>query len=170
MAPIGVILMEHVKNNIYLQDKDGFIGRKNLLILRWKPWTSAGVCNLYMLNVKFWFKQWSAWKPFISQRWCSQLTVLNLWTWWYLHLQSDQRLLHIWKNSCDVRNFFRTFSIQHIPTAKNTMTDKLTHGARNLPYAIIYVDLVFPKWLTDLESVVNKKRVIIYILTILNLL
>ena len=38
------------------------------------------------------------------------------------------------------------------------MTDKLIHGARNLSYAIIYVDSVFPKWLTGLESIVNKKE------------
>ena len=33
------------------------------------------------------------------------------------------------------------------------MVDKLARGAKNLSYAMVYVDLVSPRWLSDPEFV-----------------
>ena len=50
------------------------------------------------------------------------------------------------------KEFFHPLTIQHIPRAQNKMADKLARGARNQPYAIVYVDSIFSRWLLDHES------------------
>jgi len=43
------------------------------------------------------------------------------------------------------KEYFSTFTIQHIPRAQNTMADKLARGARTQPSAMVYVDSVLSK-------------------------
>ncbi|CDY39338.1 BnaC05g10410D [Brassica napus] len=50
------------------------------------------------------------------------------------------------------KEFFHPLTIQYIPRAQNTMADKLARGARNQPAAMVYVDLIPPRWLLDHES------------------
>ena len=50
------------------------------------------------------------------------------------------------------KEFFQTFSLQHIQRAKNIMADKLARGAWNLSSAMVYVDSISSRWPTDLES------------------
>ncbi|KAL0695279.1 hypothetical protein Bca4012_062459 [Brassica carinata] len=50
------------------------------------------------------------------------------------------------------KEFFQTFTIQHIPRGKNTTADQLARGAHNLPSAMVYVDSVLPRWLSDQDS------------------
>lgn len=49
------------------------------------------------------------------------------------------------------KEFFLNFTIQHIPRAQNTLADKLARGARTSPSAMVYVDSVPPRWLSDQE-------------------
>ncbi|XP_056860265.1 uncharacterized protein LOC130508669 [Raphanus sativus] len=46
------------------------------------------------------------------------------------------------------KTFFPNFTIRHIPRAHNTMADKLAHGARSSPSAMLYVDSIPPVWLS----------------------
>ena len=50
------------------------------------------------------------------------------------------------------KEFFSDFLYPTYPKGKNKMMDKLARGARKIPSAMVYVDSVPPKWLTDLES------------------
>ncbi|XP_056859997.1 uncharacterized protein LOC130508482 [Raphanus sativus] len=47
------------------------------------------------------------------------------------------------------KTFFPNFKIRHIPRAQNTMADKLAHGARSSPSAMLYVDSIPPVWLSE---------------------
>lgn len=50
------------------------------------------------------------------------------------------------------KEYFSTFTIQHIPRAQNTMADKLARGARTQPSAMVYVDSDLPRWFSAQES------------------
>ncbi|XP_048615605.1 uncharacterized protein LOC125588344 [Brassica napus] len=50
------------------------------------------------------------------------------------------------------KEYFPTFTIQHIPRAQNTMADKLARGARTQPSVMVYVDSIPPRWLSAQES------------------
>ncbi|XP_048623703.1 uncharacterized protein LOC125592528 [Brassica napus] len=50
------------------------------------------------------------------------------------------------------KEFFLNFTIQHIPRALNTLADKLARGDRTSPSAMVYVDSVSPRWLSDQRS------------------
>ena len=50
------------------------------------------------------------------------------------------------------KEFFHPLTIQHIPRAQNPMADELARGVWNQPYAMVYVDSISPRWLSDQES------------------
>ena len=50
------------------------------------------------------------------------------------------------------KELFHNFTIQHIPRAQNILADKLVRGARTSPSAMVYVDSISPRWLSDQES------------------
>ena len=50
------------------------------------------------------------------------------------------------------KEYFPTFTIQHVPKAQNTIADKLARGAMTQPSALVYVDSVPPRWLSVPES------------------
>ena len=49
------------------------------------------------------------------------------------------------------KELFLNFTIQHIPRAQNTLADKLARGARTSLFAMVYVDYVPSRWLSDHE-------------------
>lgn len=135
--------MEHGRNTILIQDRDGSTEKMDQLILWWVQCLFAGVYHFYMLNVKLWYGRWSAWRPYKFQRWCLQQTVLNWWR-WCLHRQNGRCSLHTWRSFYDVRNSFLTL-LSSIYRGRKILWRTNWHAVLGLRHLLWFMLILFPR-------------------------